>query len=164
VNKKHSIGGAFGVYGKDAFVVSGSEDGDVIIWDVNSKNILQILEGHESEVLWADTHPSLELIATCSMDNTIRIWANEEEEEDIVEKDEEIQDVQEAQEAQAVEEVEDIGVAKKEDNDDLEGGKDKEDLIMEDVNVLEEEDEEVDQILDYDTLKKEPDSPQRDAE
>lgn len=78
-NKKYSIGGAFGVYGQEAFVVSGSEDGNIVLWDVKSKNILQRLEGHDGVTLWVETHPCLDLIASGGLDAKVKIWINEDD-------------------------------------------------------------------------------------
>ncbi len=78
-NKKYSIGGAFGVYGKDAFVVSGSEDGCIVLWDVKSKNILQRLDGHDGVALWVEAHPYLDMIVSGGLDCKVKIWVNEED-------------------------------------------------------------------------------------
>lgn len=78
-NKKYSIGGAFGVYGKEAFVVSGSEDGSIVLWDVKSKNILQRLDGHNGVALWVETHPYLDMIVSGGLDSKVKIWVNEDE-------------------------------------------------------------------------------------
>jgi COMPASS component SWD3 len=81
MNMKYSIGGAFGVYGKEAFAVSGSEDGGIFLWDVKSKNILQKLDGHDGVTLWVDTHPSLDMIASCGLDTKVKVWVNDEDED-----------------------------------------------------------------------------------
>ena len=83
INQKYSIGGAFGVYGggDQAFIVSGSEDGNIALWDVPSKNILQRLEGHEGVVLGLDTLSGKDLLVSGGLDRTVRIWHAEEEEE-----------------------------------------------------------------------------------
>jgi COMPASS component SWD3 len=81
-NKKYSIGGAFGVCGNEAFIVSGSENGDIVIWDVKSKNILQKVGAHTGVVSWVDTHPSLDVIASCGLDGMIKIWSNDEDKDD----------------------------------------------------------------------------------
>jgi len=93
-NKKYSLNGAFGVYGpgsaaardgkekrdavvgvdKWAFVVSGSEDGAMLLWDVSSKDVLQRLEGHDGVVLGVDTHPFEPAIVSCGLDGTVRVW------------------------------------------------------------------------------------------
>ena len=89
-NVKYSLSGAFGTYGeqavdykrdptgnfpnKYAFIVSGSENNDTYLWDVSSKEILQRLVGHTDAVLGVDTHPTQQVIVSCSLDRTIRIW------------------------------------------------------------------------------------------
>ncbi|MCJ1356059.1 MAG: WD domain protein [Icmadophila ericetorum] len=90
VNKKYSLTGAFGVYGKpeQAFAVSGSEDGAIIVWDVVSKEILQRLEGHEDTVLGVDTLIGQGKMVSCGLDRTIRVWEASEEEMEIAEDEE----------------------------------------------------------------------------
>jgi COMPASS component SWD3 len=78
-NKKYSLSGAFGTYGADktnkyAFIASGSEEGNVLLWDVSSKNLLQRLEGHVDAVMSVDTHPTERLIASAGLDRVVRIW------------------------------------------------------------------------------------------
>ncbi|SPQ17850.1 cc66ce0a-f11d-4dfc-a536-8eee764de0f2 [Thermothielavioides terrestris] len=73
-NKGFSIGGGFGVltdaddgypgddedYGssrRQAFVTSASEDGDIVMWDVVSKAVVQRIRGaHEGICFWVDVH------------------------------------------------------------------------------------------------------------
>jgi COMPASS component SWD3 len=83
VNKQYSLSGAFGTYGEDpahqyAFVASGSEEGEVVLWDVSSKNVLQRLEAHEGAVLSVDTHPTEKLIVSAGLDRTVRLWRPKE--------------------------------------------------------------------------------------
>ncbi|KAF2477998.1 WD40 repeat-like protein [Lindgomyces ingoldianus] len=83
-NKKFSLSGAFGTYGgpppyQYAFIASGSEDGDIVLWDVSSKNILQKLIGHTAPVLSVDTHPTEQLIVSGGLDRTVRIWRCKED-------------------------------------------------------------------------------------
>lgn len=82
-NCKYSLSGGFGTYGgeddstpKKAFVVSGSEDGRLLCWDVVNKEILTDLEGHAGPVLGVDTRDD-GLIVSCGIDRTVRIWAKE---------------------------------------------------------------------------------------
>lgn len=89
-NRKWSLQGAWGTYGvvdegveekddtKDnrAMLVSGSEDGSVFLWDVNSKAVLQRLTGHEGVVMGVDVHPTKKTIVSCGIDKTIRIWGD----------------------------------------------------------------------------------------
>lgn len=85
-NVKYSLSGAFGVYGdedgevaldeKKAFAVSGSETGDIVWWDVVSKEVLQREKAHDGCVLGVDTlaKDGLALAISCGLDKTIRIW------------------------------------------------------------------------------------------
>ncbi|KAH0542922.1 hypothetical protein FGG08_002691 [Glutinoglossum americanum] len=73
-NEKFSIGGAFGQHNGEAFAVSGSEDDQIHIWDVRSKEILQKLAGHEGIVLGVDTHPTENVLVSCGLDCTVRVW------------------------------------------------------------------------------------------
>ncbi|KAI6007452.1 WD40 repeat-containing protein [Pisolithus albus] len=79
-------------------IVSGSEDCRVYIWDLQSRELLQVLEGHrdmvlavavcafqyfaddqESETHGPQTHPEHAVIASASMekDPTIRLWVDD---------------------------------------------------------------------------------------
>jgi COMPASS component SWD3 len=60
--------------GGKAMVASGSEDGAIVLWDVNSKAVLQRLEGHEGPVMGVDVDASGTKIVSCGMDKTIRLW------------------------------------------------------------------------------------------
>lgn len=89
-NEKFSINTSFGTYSADgeqgegsdeveqdekwAFAACGSEDGKTVLWDVSSKEILQVLDGHEGVVLGVDVGREDQTIATCGVDRTIRLW------------------------------------------------------------------------------------------
>jgi COMPASS component SWD3 len=77
VNNKYSLGGAFGVGGTEGFIVSGSEDGDLVFWDVKTKDMVQKVSGHEGVVLWVDTSPSVSgKVVSGGLDGTVRIWVD----------------------------------------------------------------------------------------
>lgn len=104
VNTIYSIGGAFGTYGTEehrggssgakqerggvqergnrqkAFLVSGSETGEVLWWDVQSKVVLQRETAHDGIVLDVDTWDGEEggLAVSCGVDRTVRVWAVQE--------------------------------------------------------------------------------------
>ena len=84
VNTKFSLSGAFGVYGhedgevglgeKKAFAVSGSDDGSMVWWDVQSKEVLQRETAHRGCVLGVDTYGKDGLAVSCGLDKTVRLW------------------------------------------------------------------------------------------
>ena len=76
-----SINGSFGTYadGEKACVVSGSEDGAFLVWDVQTKEVLQRLEGHRQCVLGVDTWG--DLMVSGGIDRTVRIWEKTTEED-----------------------------------------------------------------------------------
>ena len=58
-------------------VVCGSEDGKVYMWDLQTKELVQTLEGHSDVVLGISTHPKRDMIASGGLDRdgkSIRIW------------------------------------------------------------------------------------------
>ena len=85
VNNKYSLGGAFGVGGTEGFIVSGSEDGNLVFWDVRTKDMVQKVSGHEGVVLWVDTSPGVGgKVVSGGLDGTVRIWVDvNEDEEDL---------------------------------------------------------------------------------
>lgn len=82
INKKYSLGGAFGIGGTEGFIASGSENGEIIFWDVKTKNIVQRVTGHEGVVLWVDTSPGPSgILVSGGLDGTVRIWVDTNEPE-----------------------------------------------------------------------------------
>ncbi|KAL9615212.1 MAG: hypothetical protein Q9167_000306 [Letrouitia subvulpina] len=88
VNTRFSLSGSFGIYGdtnegrgeRKAFIVSGSEDGEMLWWDVQSKEILQKEEAHEGCVLGVDTWEKGGLVVSCGLDKLVRIWERVDQE------------------------------------------------------------------------------------
>ena len=57
--------------------MTGSETGKIILYDINSRKVHQVLEGHTDAVLAVDAHDSQELIVSGGMtnDKTVQFWA-----------------------------------------------------------------------------------------
>jgi COMPASS component SWD3 len=64
----------------EAWLVSGSENGKIVIWDVGSRNVVGILEGHETPIVALAVSPDGRRIASGSLEpeKTIRIWEVED--------------------------------------------------------------------------------------
>ena len=56
------------------FIVSGSEDKTIKIWDVYSGNLVKTLEGHTGWVYSCNFSPYGNFIVSGSGDDTIRVW------------------------------------------------------------------------------------------
>ena len=82
VNNKYSLGAAFGTSKGEPFIASGSEDGDILFWDIRSKEVVQRVTGHRGVVCWIDTCPdgSGKLVSG-GIDGTVSIWVDVEEED-----------------------------------------------------------------------------------
>jgi COMPASS component SWD3 len=62
---------------REAFVASGSEDGDVVAWDVTSKEILWRGKGHRKAVLAVDFlrgEDGRGILVSGGLDRDIRAW------------------------------------------------------------------------------------------
>lgn len=81
-NEKYSIGGGFGVHGGQAYVVSPSEDGSIVFWDVKSKQVLQEIKAHDSKLMYVDVDQSRERILSASDDGIVQVWVPEADAED----------------------------------------------------------------------------------
>ncbi|KAK2048898.1 WD domain-containing protein [Colletotrichum somersetense] len=69
---RSAFGGA-----NESFVVSGSEDGNILIWHKNSGAAVERLEGHQprtNAVAWNPTDPCI--LASCGDDGKVKIWSN----------------------------------------------------------------------------------------
>jgi len=60
--------------GDKPYLISGSDDKEVKIWDYQTHNCIQTLSGHTNNVSAALFHPTLPIILTGSEDGTARIW------------------------------------------------------------------------------------------
>ncbi|KAM3077280.1 WD domain protein [Clarireedia jacksonii] len=82
VNKKYSLGGSFGYRGNEGFINSGSEDGDILFWNVRTKELVQRVHAHDGVVCWVDTAPGQTgTVVSGGLDGTVRIWVNVDEDD-----------------------------------------------------------------------------------
>ncbi|TVU01068.1 hypothetical protein EJB05_53487, partial [Eragrostis curvula] len=81
VNTKYCIPAAFSIT-NGKYIVSGSEDKCVYLWDMQIRKILQKLEGHTDTVIAVSCHPKENMIASGALDNdkTVKVWVQKEEE------------------------------------------------------------------------------------
>ncbi|MDJ1185578.1 WD40 repeat domain-containing protein [Roseofilum casamattae] len=56
------------------FVVSGSENSTLQLWDLRSRRIMRTLPGHTEEVTSLTFSPNGRMLVSASTDNTIKIW------------------------------------------------------------------------------------------
>lgn len=73
-NEKFAIGGCFAVLNGESLIVSASEDGGIVLWDVKSKDVIQRVQGHKGVCFWVDVHG--DTMVSCGQDNTIRVYRN----------------------------------------------------------------------------------------
>ena len=72
-NTRYSVGGCFGTHGGVPFVAAASEDGDVVLWDVGSKEVVQRLKGaHEGVCFWVDVCG--DTMVSCGMDGKVVVF------------------------------------------------------------------------------------------
>lgn len=58
----------------DNFLISGSDDGTLCVWDVRNWTVAKTLRGHKQGVCSLSVHPSGGLALSISKDKTIRTW------------------------------------------------------------------------------------------
>jgi mitogen-activated protein kinase organizer 1 len=59
----------------DAYVLSGSEDNNIHIWDLVNASSVLALKGHFGPVCGLAYHPTQNMLLSSSADSTVRLWA-----------------------------------------------------------------------------------------
>ncbi|KAM4616974.1 WD repeat-containing protein 5-like isoform 3-T3 [Polymixia lowei] len=77
-NEKYCVFANFSVTG-GKWIVSGSEDSMVYIWNLQTKEIVQKLQGHTDVVISTACHPTENIIASAALENdkTIKLWRSD---------------------------------------------------------------------------------------
>ncbi len=55
-------------------IITASWDRTAILWDIETKAIIQTLTGHDNELTHCSAHASNRLVVTSSRDSTFRLW------------------------------------------------------------------------------------------
>lgn len=75
-NERFAVGGCFGTRRRDggelAFIASASEDGGLVLWDVKSREVVQVLKGHEGVCFWVDVAGGL--MVSCGEDRVVKVY------------------------------------------------------------------------------------------
>ncbi|KAK5990555.1 WD repeat-containing protein 5 [Cladobotryum mycophilum] len=71
-NQKFALGGCFGTLDGVAFIASASEDGDIVLWDVKNKELIQRVKGHQGVCFWVDVHG--DTMVSAGQDTTIKVY------------------------------------------------------------------------------------------
>ncbi|KAM0750605.1 WD40 repeat-like protein [Meredithblackwellia eburnea MCA 4105] len=81
VNRKYCIPASLTADGR--YLVTGSEDNKFLMWDVQTRQVIQSLDSHKDVVMAVACHPQLGVIASVGLekDPTIKIWVDTVEEE-----------------------------------------------------------------------------------
>jgi WD40 repeat protein len=64
-------------YGPNSeFVITGSDDARIYLYDKKTCKLVNVLEGHDSVVNCIASHPSTPMLASSGIDHVVKIWEN----------------------------------------------------------------------------------------
>ena len=58
----------------DTYIVGGSKEGYVYLWNLMNSNLLGVTKGHQQSVVASAFHPNSSLFATCGLDSMCKVW------------------------------------------------------------------------------------------
>lgn len=81
-NMRYCIPASFSIT-NGKYIVSGSEDNCVYLWELQTRKVVQKLEGHTDTVIAVSCHPSENMIASGALekDKTVKIWVQKGEDQ-----------------------------------------------------------------------------------
>lgn len=71
-NEGFSIGGCFGSVDGAPFIAAPSEDGEIVLWDVKDKEVVQRIPGHAGVCFWVDVHD--DIMVSAGQDGKIKVY------------------------------------------------------------------------------------------
>ncbi|KAJ2981527.1 hypothetical protein NUW58_g6665 [Xylaria curta] len=74
-NEGFSIGGCFGSVDGEPFIAAPSEDGDIVLWDVGNKEVVQRIKGHTGVCFWVDVCD--DIMVSAGQDGKIRVYKHQ---------------------------------------------------------------------------------------
>ncbi len=77
-NEGFSIGGCFGSVDGKPFIAAPSEDGEIVLWDVKNKEVVQRIKGHTGVCFWVDVYE--DTMASAGQDGKIRVYKHQSQE------------------------------------------------------------------------------------
>ncbi|KAL2339052.1 hypothetical protein Fmac_013498 [Flemingia macrophylla] len=80
VNSKYCISSTFSIT-NGKYVVGGSEDNRIYLWELQTRKMVQKLEGHSDTVVSVSCHPTENMIASGALgnDKTVKIWTQQKD-------------------------------------------------------------------------------------
>lgn len=69
-----TIKGVWFFGGDSEYIMSGSDDGDIFLWDKKTAKITRILADHENNVNTCTPHPFIPMICSSGIDSFVNIW------------------------------------------------------------------------------------------
>ena len=64
------------------FIVSGSDDGNIYIWEKSTGNLIKGFHGDQNIVNCVQWNPNFAMLASSGIENTVKIWSVKETEKD----------------------------------------------------------------------------------